>query len=64
VAYHILADENWNMLPPIMHRDSQPNHVWGNHGTTRPSFNWSLVIFLNRVLHFLHQVEINERAFF
>jgi hypothetical protein len=64
VTNHVFVDENRNVLPTIVNGNCQSDHLRRDHGTTRPGLDGSFVVFLNGDLHFLHQVKIDERAFF
>ena len=52
------------MLPAIVHGDGQADEFRHHGGTTRPGFYRALVIGRARRLDLLHQVGVNERAFF
>jgi hypothetical protein len=56
MADHFVRDEYWNMLATVMDRNGQPNHIWDDHRTTRPSLNWFFVVLFHCSLNLLQQV--------
>jgi hypothetical protein len=64
MAYHVLINQNGHVLATVVNCNGQTDHIGRNHRPTRPGFNRSAIISLDRRLNFFHQVEVDERAFF
>jgi hypothetical protein len=64
VANHVFRDINRHMLLAVMHSDGKADEVGQNRRTPGPGFDRALVRTGASRLHLLHQVMIDERAFF
>ena len=64
VSYHVVTDQNRNVLATVMNGKRQPNHFREDHGTARPSFNWTLVAAVIALENLVQEMMINERSFF
>jgi hypothetical protein len=64
VTNHVLADQNRDVLAPVVYGYSEPHHFRQDHGTPRPGLDRALDILLDRLTDLLRQVMIDKRAFF
>lgn len=62
VTHHVLSDEHGNVLPSIVYRDGQTQHVRNYHGTARPRLDWPLAINRDSRIHLFEQVGIDKRT--
>src|SRR5580700_4050229 len=63
VTDHVLGDEHRNVLPAVVDRERESDHVGDHHRTTRPGLDRTTIALLRRGLHLLRQVQIDKRAF-
>jgi hypothetical protein len=63
VTHHILADQYWDMLSPVVHSDRQTHHVRQDRRAARPGLYWSSAVGSDRLLHLFGKMDIDERAF-
>lgn len=61
---HILVNQNWHMLPAIVHRDRQADHLREYRRTARPGLDWFAVFVLYGLIDLVHQMMINKWTFF
>src|SRR5690606_32058921 len=64
VADHVFVHENGDMLTTVVYRDGQTDHLWQDHGTARPGFDWLAIVLLHRHFDLLQKVKIDKRTFF
>jgi hypothetical protein len=64
VSDHILGHEHRVENLAIVHHESVPNEVRGNHRTAGPGLNWSLGGARIHLVDFLQQMLFDKRSFF
>src|ERR1700693_4181309 len=63
VTDHVLGDEHRDVLPAVVNRDRETDHVGNHHRAARPGLDRPAIVLLHRDLHLLRQVQIHERTF-
>lgn len=63
VTDHVFVDVDRHVLPTVVHRDGQSDHVRKNHRAARPGLNRSFVVFGPGLFDLLTQVMVDERSF-
>jgi hypothetical protein len=60
---HILGDQDGYMLAPVVHGNSQADHIGQHHGTTRPGLDRPAIILLRGLRNLFRQMRIDEWTF-
>jgi hypothetical protein len=64
MPHHIFRDQApAHVLTTIVHCDSQAQHLWNNHRSSRPSFNRFPIIAADCFFYFFQQMMINKWTF-
>ena len=61
---HILVNQNGHMLPAIVYRDRQSNHLREYRRAARPGLDRFAVFVLYGLADLVHQMMINKWTFF
>jgi hypothetical protein len=64
VADHVLGDQHRDVLPAVVNGDRETDHVGHDHRAARPGLDRLAIVLRSGSLDLLHQVKIDERAFF